>query len=323
MSDYREDITAVINGLASEKFVDRLFMRDASAWKEGQDEKDIIANALGWLDMPLKQKKDLDVITAFAEEIKKDGFTDVVLLGMGGSSLAPYVMAESFGSAKGFPRLTVLDSTDPDAIRAVEERVNLKKTLFIVASKSGSTIEPQTLFAYFHEKMIDIVGDAARLNFIAITDAGSMLEGQSKELHLRACFVNPADIGGRFSALSYFGLVPAALIGVDVVRLVGASRAMYDASIPTVPLNSNSGVILGASIGVLAKKGKDKLTFFTAPEISTFGLWLEQLIAESTGKEGRGIVPISGEEILPPNEYGQDRVFVHIGAHTRVRSSAN
>jgi transaldolase/glucose-6-phosphate isomerase len=291
-----------IEKTAEEHVPERIWRKDASLWGGGPE----IANRLGWLtiaDAMLEHAGELD---AFVEAVKADGLEHAVLLGMGGSSLAPEVFRESFGPVDGALRLHVLDSTDPGAVLAVERAVELDKTLFVVSSKSGGTIETLSHFRYFHSK----VGDGK--HFVAVTDPGSPLVDIANENAFRSVFLNDPDIGGRYSALSYFGLVPAALMGIDVRGLLERAQVAEQACANYDHSSSNSGLWLGAALGELALHGRDKLTFAVDDPVSSFGLWVEQLIAESTGKEGKGILPVAGEPIGAPEAYGDDRVFFHI-----------
>lgn len=266
-----------------------------------------IADRLGWLRLPQSMQAAVKEIEAFAAECRAAGHTDAVLLGMGGSSLAPEVFSRVFeGVAQGL-RLHVLDTTNPDQIAQVEKQLSLNQALFLVSSKSGGTIEPNSLFSYFWSKLAD------GSHYAAITDAGTSLEKLAKAHNFRRVFTNPGDIGGRYSALSYFGLVPAALVGVDVGQLLARAREMTEACGPEVPPDQNPGLQLGAALGAWARAGRDKLTLIASPELAALGAWLEQLIAESTGKQGRGIVPIAGETAGAPGVYGKDRVFVQLG----------
>ena len=276
----------------------RVWAHDHTLWRPEPEE---ITNRLGWLSLPERMRDQTGELRRFAESC--GGFERVVLLGMGGSSLAPEVLATTFG---GRP-LTVLDTTHPDAVQAVEREGDLRKTLFIVASKSGGTVETLCQFAYFYDKLPD--GG----HFVAITDPGTPLEALARLRRFRRVFLNPADIGGRYSALSYFGLVPAALIGVDIDALLDSAAEMACACDACVPAADNPGLWLGALIGEAAKAGRDKLTLLFPDDVATFGAWLEQLIAESTGKEGVGIVPVADETVGPPEVYGRDRLFVSLG----------
>jgi transaldolase / glucose-6-phosphate isomerase len=281
----------------------RVWRRDPSLW--GGPGVAEIEDRLGWLTVSEAMLEHAPALEEFAQQCRADGFTDVVLLGMGGSSLGPEVIRRSFGDVPGGLRLQVLDSTHPDVVLAVQESVDLAKTLFIVSSKSGGTIE--TLSHYHHFKAL-----AGPEQFVVVTDPGSPLEGLAREEGLRRCFANPPDIGGRYSVLSYFGLVPAALMGVDIEELLHGAQvaeqncAHYDSS------ESNSGLWLGAAVGELARRGRDKLTFIVSPPIESFGLWVEQLVAESTGKKGRGILPVADEPVADPDAYGDDRVFAYL-----------
>ncbi|MDH4226517.1 MAG: glucose-6-phosphate isomerase [Deltaproteobacteria bacterium] len=302
-----------VSGLVRRGFLRKLWAKDASLWKNTPEHAAIIENSLGWLVVPGLMKVKADELTAFAEEARSAGFTDAVLLGMGGSSLAPLVYKDILGVRHGFLRLHVLDSTDPAAIRRVEKSVNAAKTLFIVASKSGTTIEPNCLYEYFLDKVKNVKGKGAGSNFVAITDPGTVLESLARKAGFRKTFVNRSDIGGRYSALSYFGLVPAALIGVDIKKFLSSALQMLSECSPGVKEVFSPGAVLGGALGGLAKAGRNKVTFFLAPELESFSLWLEQLIAESTGKERKGIVPVSGEPRVTEAAYSSDRVFVTIG----------
>src|SRR4051812_7455890 len=288
-----------------EQVARRVWQRDESLW--GGPGVPEIGNRLGWLteaDRILDEAEDLD---RFREECLAAGLTDAVLLGTGGSSLAPLVFKLSFGDQPGGLKLHVLDSTDPGAVLATERSVNLDTTLFIVSSKSGGTIEPLSLFRYFHEKTGH---DGSR--FVAVTDPGSGLEELAKENGFRRVFTANPDIGGRYSALSHFGIVPAALMGVDIEKLLEGALVAEQACQHYDSSSNNSGLWLGCAIGELARRGRDKATFAVAARIGSFGLWIEQLIAESTGKLGKGVLPVAGEPMATPDKYGDDRVFIHL-----------
>jgi len=293
-------------------FAERLWQRDAGLWKTDEAGKEIIANALGWLTLDSVMAGRAQEMASLADEVRREGFDRVVLLGMGGSSLAPLVLAETFGAAAGYPKLDVLDSTDPVAIERVERPLDPDKTLFIVSSKSGSTIEPISLFEYFHDMLGVLIKGQVGAHFVAITDAGSSLEALSRERGFRRLFLNPPDVGGRYSALSYFGLVPASLAGIDVSRLLDEAGVVSGAIGPDTAIRENPALVLGATLGALARVGRDKVTFLLSGEVESFGLWIEQLIAESTGKQGRGLVPITGEPGRDAAAYGADRVFISI-----------
>ncbi|MCL5267009.1 MAG: bifunctional transaldolase/phosoglucose isomerase [Bacteroidetes bacterium] len=301
-----------IVSLDHDKFTGRLWEKDPTLWKEDEASQKIIKNALGWLHVPEKIEEVVDELTEFASSVRKAGFRHVVHMGMGGSSLAPLVLAESFGLPDGGIPLTVLDTTDPATILKIEKEVPLSETLFIVASKSGTTAEPNAFGDYFYEKVRAVKGVHAGENFVAITDSGSKLIDVAAKRKYRKTFLNFSDIGGRYSALSYFGLVPAALLGVDIPKLLTRALRMARACDSCVPAERNPGVSLGAAMGELALKGKDKLTFIVSKEAGTLGLWLEQLVAESTGKGGKGILPVSDELVMNPEDYGKDRFFAYI-----------
>ena len=307
-----DEVKETIKTAEREQWIRRIWNKDASLWKTEEDHQKIIRNALGWVTVVDQLVEAADELAAFSERVRNDGFTDVMLLGMGGSSLCPEVFRRTFGHREGFPTLHVLDSTDPATVKSFEEKVDLEHTLFIVASKSGTTTEPLMFYKYFFNRMREIKGERAGQNFVAITDPGTLMEEMAKGDNFRRIFLNPADIGGRYSALSFFGMVPAALQGFDFRSLLDRAECVMHACASCVPTEDNPAARLGAILGVLANAGRDKLTLSTSSDISSLGLWIEQLIAESTGKEGRGIVPIAGELLGAPGVYGNDRLFVHI-----------
>lgn len=282
----------------------RIWAHDHTVWKPDPAE---ISDRLGWLTVPEQMTECADELVAFARRVADDGFQHVVLMGMGGSSLAPEVIHATFGAAAGFPTLHVVDTTDPASIIALESSIDLDRTLFLVASKSGGTIETLSQFAYFYAKV------PRGRQFVAITDPGTNLEALARERGFRRAFLNPTDIGGRYSALSYFGLVPAALVGAPVHDLLDQATEMACACASCVPATENPGLWLGAVIGEAARAGRDKLTLLLPPAAGALGAWIEQLIAESTGKEGKGILPVEGEPLGPPEVYGDDRLFVSVG----------
>jgi glucose-6-phosphate isomerase len=290
---------------------ERLWRRDPSLWTNDPAVQRKIADRLGWLTSPALMAEAIPRVQAFAQSIKSDGFSDVVLLGMGGSSLAPEVMRGILGVQPGWPQLHMLDSTDPAAVRAVSPP--LDRTLFILASKSGTTIEPNSLAEHFRERLVDAGVQRWASHFIAITDGGTELDRRARAEGFREVFVNPSDIGGRYSALSFFGLVPAALMGQDIAGLVGWALAMLAAS-----ENDTGGSLrdpstaLGLAIASAARAGRDKLTLVVPHAFEPFGLWVEQLVEESTGKQGAGVVPIAGETPAAPADYPSDRFFVTI-----------
>ena len=295
--------------LDREDAVGRLWRKDHTVWKPDPSE---IEDRLGWLTVARDMRAEVPTLHAFGQKMREVGYRHVVLLGMGGSSLGPEVLRSVFGSAEGYPELTVLDSTVPAAVKGVRDAIEPEKTLFLVSSKSGSTIEPNCLYAYFRDIVDGVRGERSGESFVAVTDAGTVLEKMASEAGFRRTFLNPPDIGGRYSVLSYFGLVPASLIGIDVGKLLDRADVMAEACAADVPASRNSGAQLGAWMSELALLGRDKLTLVTSPAIASFGLWVEQLLAESTGKEGKGIVPVVGEPLLLPVEYGDDRQFVYV-----------
>jgi len=283
----------------------RLLAKDASLWSDDQDEQAKIRNRLGWLTLHETMAVRRAELEAFGQEVRARGYQRAVLIGMGGSSLAPEVLQATFGAAPGRLELSVLDTTDPASILAVERTLDLERTLFIVSSKSGTTLETISLYRYFAAKVRALSGGALE-NFIAITDPGTPLEEMSSEQRFWRCFLNAPDVGGRYSALSYVGLVPAAIIGVDIRLLLESARK----------LDPRAGVGLGAALAELAGNRRDKITFLPGG-LPGFGAWAEQLIAESTGKDGKGLIPVDGEPLGRPEVYGDDRVFVRMRAAHR------
>ncbi|MFQ5587369.1 MAG: glucose-6-phosphate isomerase [Nitrospiria bacterium] len=292
------------------RVIQRLWQKDATLWKSDPAVQQKIKNRLGWLGIADEMRVRLEEVTAFAEAVKADGFRHVLLLGMGGSSLCPEVLKQTFGAAPGFPALTVLDTTDPETILTAERAVDLKNTLFLVASKSGGTIEMLSLYHYFSEKVRAFRGDAFGAQFVALTDPGSPLEKLAGENRFRKVFLTPPDVGGRYAALTYFGLVPAALLGMSLSAFMRRASAMIAASSASVSPQASPPVLLGAMLGGLGLAGRDKVTFITSPSLAHFGIWAEQLVAESTGKEGKGLIPVDGEVPGAPEVYGDDRFFV-------------
>jgi transaldolase / glucose-6-phosphate isomerase len=298
-----------------DKFVPRIWAGDASLWKSDQAHTAIIRNALGWLEVVREMRAMATDFKTFADSLRAE-FKDVVVLGMGGSSLCSEVVRRVFGTRAGYPALSVLDSTVPEAVRDLLSRLDLARTLFIVASKSGTTTEPLMFHRFFFDSVKSVRGADAGRSFIAITDPGTQLVRDAERDGFRRVFTNRADIGGRYSALSYFGIVPAAIAGVDVFTLL--DRALHAAHIATSPtVAANPAARLGVILGTMAEQGRDKLTLITPAPLDSLGLWIEQLIAESTGKEGKGIVPVAGEPAGDPRQYGSDRVFASI----RLRES--
>ena len=308
---HQAEFDSTMAEMKAKNLVARVWQKDPSVWSDKPEHQKIISNSLGWLTVPGQVLARVSELTSFADEIRSAGFTHAVVLGMGGSSLCPEVLRNSFGAQPGYPELLVLDSTVPAAVAHIEASVKLESTLFIVASKSGSTTEPQMFERYFYDRVQQLKGAKVGENFVAVTDPGTLLENQAKEQGYHKIFVNWPDIGGRYSALSFFGMVPFAVMGGDVKTLLerasGAAEACKSEEF-------NPGAALGAVLGTLASKGVDKLTLVTSGEIASLGLWIEQLVAESTGKEGKGIVPVAGEALGDPGDYGTDRVFVSITA---------
>lgn len=318
LGDYQSAVEAALDDVRKNAIIEQIWKHDHTVWSSNPAE---ISNRLGWLHSPEVMLGAIPEITAFVDEARGDGFTHALLLGMGGSSLAPEVFRFTFGVRKNDSTdrpsidLAVLDSTDPGAVLAHDRRLDPARTLYIVSTKSGGTVETFSFFKYFYNRVADVLGrEKAGAHFIAITDPGSGLQQTATTYNFRKTFLNDPNIGGRYSALSYFGLVPAALIGVDLKMLLTRAIAMTTASKDgNLSLgNNNSPVCLGAIIGELAAAGRDKLTIITSPAISSFGAWAEQLIAESTGKEGKGILPVDGEIIASPGEYADDRLFVYL-----------
>ena len=292
--------------------VRRLWQQDASLWTNEDETK-----WLGWLGITDEQLANAAKLQTLADEVKNGEFSDILLLGMGGSSLCPEVLALTFPQTPGFPRLHILDSTDPAQIQHIEKNIDLAKTLFIVSSKSGSTLEPNIYKQYFFERVKQTVGpDQAGSRFIAITDPGSKMQLVAERDRFRHIFYGLPSIGGRYSALSNFGMVPAAAMGLDSGKLLERTKEMVEACKPSVPVEQNPGVMLGLILGTAATLGRDKITLITSPGISDLGAWLEQLIAESTGKVGKGIIPVDREEISAPDVYGNDRIFAYIRLET-------
>ena len=299
---------AALADLQHRGVIERIWRKDHTVWNQDPTE---IADRLGWLTATEMMCEQVSTLEAFAEEVRDAGFRHVVLLGMGGSSLGPEVLRQVLGSADGYPKLLVLDSTVPGWVQGVTEAIDPAHTLFLVSSKSGGSIEPNSFYKHFRSLVEQKMGkEQAGQSFVAITDPGTSLQRLAQEHGFRRAFLNPADIGGRYSVLSYFGLVPAALTGINVAELLGRADCMREGCASCVPVHDNPGAWLGAVMGTLALRGREKLTLVTSPSMESFGLWVEQLIAESTGKEGRGIIPVAGEPLLAPESYGEDRLFV-------------
>jgi transaldolase/glucose-6-phosphate isomerase len=302
------DVNASLQDWKKNGKVKRLWQKDASLWAGTDEDK-----WLGWLDITEQQIEDVDKLKQIGSDIKKAGFKNALLLGMGGSSLCPEVLRMTFGKAAGYPDLHVLDSTDPAQIKSIEESVDLASTVCIVSSKSGSTLEPNIYKQYFFDRVKAKVGDKEVGNrFIAITDPGSKMQRVADKDKFRKTFMGVPSIGGRYSALSNFGMVPAAVMGIDVAKLLKNTKQMVDACGEDSDASTNPGVILGTILGVAANQGRDKITFVTSSGIFDLGAWLEQLIAESTGKSGKGIIPVDRERLAKPDNYGSDRIFAYL-----------
>lgn len=309
LSNYQELVSNRARDLTAERIIERIWEKDFTVWGNSPEE---ISNRLGWLDCMEVTRKSITEIKTFVDEIRKEGFTDVLLMGMGGSSLAPEVFRLTFGVKEGFLDLHVLDSTHPEAIINYEKKLDPKKTLYIVSTKSGGTVETMSFMKYFYSSVSKKLGkENVSKHFIAITDPGSGLEDIAKKLNFRKIFLNDPDIGGRFSALSLFGIVPAALVGVDIEKLFDEAKLLEN-EIKLLSIEKNTGAMLGVILGSLAESGVDKITFITSPQLKYLGGWMEQLIAESTGKKGKGILPVDLEPIVSVSNYGKDRVFIYI-----------
>lgn len=306
---FQSQVNEALADMARLRLLDRIWKKDHRVWKPKPVEID---NRLGWLTVAEQMQQRAGTLKHFADSIRAAGFRSVVLLGMGGSSLGPEVLRQTFGSSQGFPKVFVLDSTVPGAIRDVRDAIEPARTLFIVSSKSGGTIEVMSLFAYFWDVVRRTRGNTGGQQFVAITDPDTSLGALAHEHGFRTTFINPSDIGGRYSVLSYFGLVPAALLGIDVEALLERAILMARRCGPAVSPDQNSAAILGVVMGLMSQAGRDKVTLITSPKIASFGLWAEQLLAESTGKEGKGLVPVAQEPPVLPSQYGHDRLFVFL-----------
>jgi len=309
LGDLEKSVGAALHDLHRQAVPERIWQRDFRVWSNSPNE---IANRLGWLDAPGEMSQQLDDLVACAAELQRDGFQQALLMGMGGSSLAPEVFQKSFGTRPGYLDLSILDSTHPQAILEFDQRDDPKRRVYIVSTKSGGTVETLSFLKYFYNRVQRQFGlkDAGRF-FIAITDPASGLESLARQLNFRRIFLNNPDIGGRYSALSAFGLIPAALVGVELKPLLDRALSGLEQTRNPDP-NQNPALLLGAILGASALAGRDKLTLVCSPALESFGDWLEQLIAESTGKDGTGILPVVGEPIGGPNQYGNDRLFVRL-----------
>jgi glucose-6-phosphate isomerase len=307
---YEKQIETSLANISDAALVARIWRKDYTVWKPDPRE---ITNRLGWLDIANTMSANISMLKSFASDVHDAGFRHVVLLGMGGSSLGAAVLGHIFGNSSLYPRLIVLDSTLPESIQATVDSIDPALTLFLVSSKSGTTTEPLILYTFLRNLLEKELGkEKAGRHFVAITDGGTPLVKLAEQDGFRHIFLNPPDIGGRYSVLSYFGLVPAALIGMDIATLLDRAETMRRNCAADMPDNRNAGAWLGACMGTLALHGRDKLTLITSPSIADFGLWAEQLIAESTGKEGKGIIPVSNEPVMEPDCYGDDRLFIYL-----------
>ncbi len=306
LGDYQPAVDNALMDMINAGIIARIWAHDHTVWKPDPDE---ISNRLGWLDIADRMQAAIPTLISLMESLRAEGYQQAVLLGMGGSSLAPEVFVKTFGHREGFLDLAILDSTDPGAVLSLEKDLDLDRTLFIVSTKSGTTTETLSYFKYFYNRVVDKLGsDHAGEHFIAITDPDSLMVELATIHQFRSIFTNDPNIGGRYSALSYFGLVPAVLVGVDIARLLKSAINVAE----MCKADDNPGGYLGLILGELAKVGRDKVTFILSPKISSFGDWVEQLIAESTGKSGKGILPVVGEIPGPVSVYGSDRLFVTI-----------
>lgn len=315
---YQSLVKARLDRWQNEQVGARIWEKDFTVWSPTHVPE--ITDRLGWLRLPETMMTEIEGLAAFAEEIKAEGFKRIVLLGMGGSSLAPEVYQRTFANQRGFPQLIVLDSTHPDRIRAVESQLDFGTTLFLVSSKSGTTQEPLSMFGYFFARLSRVTSTPGR-HFAATTDPGTPLEQLASERRFRHVFRATPDVGGRYSALTAFGLVPASLIGIDLKAMLERARAVSKACGASVAGAANPGLVLGAALGELALAGRDKVTFITCQSLGAFPDWLEQLIAESTGKDDRGAIPIAGELLGPPEAYGRDRFFIYITTEREADAS--
>ncbi len=327
LGDYEARVRAALAEADSNSVIERIWNKDAALWRPEESQQKIIKNSLGWLTVASEMLAVAGELRAFAEEIRASGeFQHVMVCGMGGSSLCPEVLRQTFGRQENFPELLVLDSTDPDAVNNFRVQIDTARCLFVIASKSGTTTEPLAFHRYWYNEVAQQSEDPGK-SFITITDPGSLMAETAAGERFRRIFLNQPDIGGRYSALSYFGMAPAALMGLDSEKLLSAAETMGEVCRMQAASNDNPAATLGAVMAECALAGRDKLTIVTDQKLSALGLWVEQLIAESTGKEGKGIVPVVGEPLGPPAAYTSDRVFVSIAvgevaAETKLKLKA-
>jgi glucose-6-phosphate isomerase len=311
LGEHSDAVNKALQEAQRANVVERIWRHDASLWKSESAHQKIITNSLGWLTVAGEMLEVAGELRTFADEIASAGYQYAMVCGMGGSSLCPEVLRQTFGKQTNYPELLVLDSTDPDTVNSFNEQIDLERSLFLIASKSGTTTEPNAFLQYWWEvvcQVTDVPGQA----FVTITDPGSQMADTAAADSFRRIFLNQPTIGGRYSALSYFGMVPAALMGLDVRELLQRANAMSEACGANVEATRNPGAQLGAVMAESAIAGRDKLTIVTDEKLSALGLWIEQLIAESTGKEGKGIVPVGGESLAGPDAYDNDRLFVSV-----------
>ena len=320
----KSKVNKTLSRFEKKEIIKRIWEKDATVWKKGEKHAEVISNRLGWLSLPYTMTNNVYEINEFTREVIEEGYTTAVLLGMGGSSMGPEVLSSVFGTAEGYLKLHVLDTTDPGSIQRTYESIELSKTIFLVASKSGSTIEVDSLFRFFFEKVSAVNTKEAGRQFVAITDADTKLQELANEKGFRKVFTNPSDIGGRYSVLSYFGLVPASLLGIDLIEFLKNAGNMMNMCSNLDP-SENPGAIIGIIAGIAATERKDKLTFFYSENLKSFGNWVEQLIAESTGKENTGILPVVGEKSGKSKEYSSDRIFVNtsLGKSEELKKSVS
>ncbi len=311
----KSEVVAALKSLTEKQFGRRLFAKDPHLWSDDPEQIEEIKIRLGWLESAEYFLEKADEVEKLVKDVKTAKYKYAVLLGMGGSSLCPEVSRETFGTKAGYLELHVLDNTDPAAVKDVESKIDLSKSIFIVSSKSGTTTETDSFYKYFYEQTKKVTGDSAGEHFVAITDPGTSLMKEGEDKKFRHVFENPVEFGGRYSALSFFGLVPMALIGIDIKKILNSAHQMQLSCGPYVPAEVNPGVSLGTMLGVNQKLGRDKVTFVLSDSIKAFGLWVEQLIAESTGKDGKGLLPVESEKLGTPDVYSNDRVFVYMFTH--------
>jgi transaldolase/glucose-6-phosphate isomerase len=315
LGDLKNPVLNTVKIYEGEQLIKRIFEHDPTIWTEDPLAQEEILHRLGWLDLPATMDKWIVPLEKFRDECINDGYKNVIVLGMGGSSLAPEVLSLILGKTvpdDKFLKLKIIDTTNPDEILYLQNSIELKHTLFLISSKSGTTSETLAGFHFFWQEVEKVVGKGAGRHFVAITDPGSTLENLAKEFNFRKIFHGEPSVGGRFSVFTMFGLVPAALIGLDLNVIINRAKEIYDRNLPLVPAIENPGLVLGVFIGEADRKGINKLTIVADEPLEPMGAWLEQLIAESSGKDGKGIVPLTGEPMVDPEQYGKDRLFVYL-----------